>query len=430
MAQLKPLRGWRYNPKLFSNLNNVCSPLFDVITPAQRKQLYQISPYNSIHISVPQGETPFEEAQERIKQWKKEHVLVQDVLPTIYVYYQYFSVQGKLHIRKGFIANIKLQDWEDKVVLPHENTLSESVKERTTLLDYTQMNVSPTHGLYSDPKHELEVLMDKYMQHPIYKYIDYQGVEDRMAMIQDAKDIAKIMAHLHPKTIYLADGHHRYESSLRYYQTCKKNNVNHTGEEGYNYHLMYFTALEPDGIRILATHRVVNIDLPKTHIVEQLSAHFKLEKVENPLTLPFLIQAQKHTFGLVFNQEYYLATLISSLDEMIPYPLPESVKQLDYTLLHYGVFEKMFGVDIEHQRTWSGLSFSRDVKVVLQKVEQEGARVGFILNTVSKQNMIDVCNSGAIMPMKSTYFYPKVLCGFVFGAIDELHENGLDKSFA
>jgi len=415
MADIYPLHAWRYNTAQFNNLNKLCSPLFDVITPAQRKQLYEISPYNAIHISVPRT-TP-QALQATIQEWKRDNIILRDVLPSIYAYYQYFSLQGKIHIRKGFIANLKLED-SRKIVLPHENTLRNSVTERTEVLSYTQMNVSPTHGLYSDPNNTLESLLDKYMQYPVYRYVDYQGVEDRMAVIQDAKDIAVIMQHLKDKVIYLADGHHRYESSMQYYQEQKRNNPNFTGTEGYNYHLMYFTALESEGIKILPTHRLVkNIDVAA--LLQKMESYFTLQEVDGSILLSSKIKGQKYCFGVVTQSKNYIAQLKTSIHEIIPQNLDLSVKTLDYTLLHYGVFENLLGVNTEAQRTWQDLSFLRDEKVVQNKVKQGEADIAFIMNTVTTEQMKQVCESGQIMPMKSTYFYPKVICGFVFGSIEE-----------
>ncbi len=415
MVNIYPLHAWRYNTAQFNNLNELCSPLFDVITPAQRKQLYEISPYNAIHISVPRT-TP-QALQNTIEQWKHDKIILRDILPSIYVYYQYFSLQGKIHIRKGFIANLQL-DENTKIVLPHENTLKNSVKERTEVLSYTQMNVSPTHGLYSDPESTLETLLDRYMQYPVYRYVDYQGVEDRMAVIQDAKDIAVIMQHLKDKIIYLADGHHRYESSFHYYQEQKKNNPNHTGKEGYNYHLMYFTALESEGIKILPTHRLVkNTDVQE--LMQKMEQYFTIQECEENILLSSKIKNKKYTMGMITKNKNYIISLKTDIQNLISQPLHHSLQSLDYTLLHYGIFDKLMGKDIENQRTWEDLSFLRDEKVVQNKVKQGEADIAFIMNAVSAEQMKQVCESGQIMPMKSTYFYPKVICGFVFSSIEE-----------
>lgn len=415
MAEIYPLHGWRYNTARFKTLNELCAPLFDVITPAQRKQLYEISPYNAIHISVPRT-TP-QALQNTIKQWKQDKIILRDILPSIYVYYQYFSLQGKIYVRKGFIANLRLNE-NNNIVLPHENTLKNSVKERTEVLSCTQMNVSPTHGLYSDPKNTLEPLLDKYIQYPVYRYVDYQGVEDRMAVIQDAQDITFIMQHLKDKRIYLADGHHRYESSLNYYQQQKKKNPHHTGTEGYNYHLMYFTVLESEGLKILPTHRLLkNINVQE--LLQKIKPYFEVQECEENGLLSPKIKNRPYTMGMVTQHKNYVLSLKTDIQNFLPPSIHRSVQSLDYTLLHYGIFQNLLGKSIEDQRTWDDLSFLRDEKVVQNNVKQGKADIAFIMNPVSAEQMKQVCESGQIMPMKSTYFYPKVICGFVFGSIEE-----------
>ena len=215
MAEIKPFRAWRYNRNLSSSIETLMSPLFDVVSEKQRLTLYK-NPLNSIHLSVPLDPEPAQRAAETLKQWKESRILVQDVLPGIYVYYQYFTLPGsvKEYCRKGFITHIRAYDWEERVILRHENTIPKAVNDRTELLEKTMLHASATHGLYTDPTRELETYMDDAITHPIYITEDYQGVRDVLAVIQDAHVIKKFIDSLAEKNIILADGHHRYESSL------------------------------------------------------------------------------------------------------------------------------------------------------------------------------------------------------------------------
>jgi uncharacterized protein (DUF1015 family) len=156
MAEIKPIRAWRYNDSLTETIDNLTSPLFDVVSEKQRKSLYQ-NPLNSIHLSVPKGPDAADHAQQLLNKWKADGTIVQDKLPAIYVYYQYFKLAGssKEFCRKGFISHIRTYDWEEKVILRHENTIPSSVNDRIELLSKTELHVSPTHGLYTDPKFTL-----------------------------------------------------------------------------------------------------------------------------------------------------------------------------------------------------------------------------------------------------------------------------------
>ena len=176
MAEIKPFRAWRYNKKYTSEIDQLTSPLFDVVSLKQREALYQ-NPINSIHLSVPRGEKPAENAAVLLENWKREHVLHLDELPAIYVYYQHFRLAGsdKEYVRKGFLAHIKAYDWKEKVLLRHENTIPDAVNDRIALLEKTLLNSSATHGLYTDPDFQLEALMDEAMLDPIYETEDYQG---------------------------------------------------------------------------------------------------------------------------------------------------------------------------------------------------------------------------------------------------------------
>ncbi len=180
MAEILPLRAWRYSHELGSRMEELTSPLFDVVSEKQRENLYQ-EPLNSIHLSVPRGDQPIRQAKTKLEEWKKQGILQQDPLPAIYIYYQEFSLPGskKVYQRKGFICNIKAYDWHENVLLRHENTIPKAVNDRIDILEATQLNVSPTHGLYTDPDFLLEKYMDESMLSPVYDNEDYQGVRDR-----------------------------------------------------------------------------------------------------------------------------------------------------------------------------------------------------------------------------------------------------------
>ncbi|MEJ2005058.1 MAG: DUF1015 domain-containing protein, partial [Cyclobacteriaceae bacterium] len=186
MAEIQPFRAWRYASKYTESIESLTSPLFDVVSENQRSKLYQ-NPLNSIHLSVPVGSNAASGAAKTLRRWKKDGNLERDPLPAIYVYYQYFSLPGnrETFCRKGFICNIRAYDWPENVIHRHENTIPNAVDDRVDILDATQLNVSPTHGLYTDPSFRLEKYMDESMQNPVYDVEDYQGVRDVMGIIQD-----------------------------------------------------------------------------------------------------------------------------------------------------------------------------------------------------------------------------------------------------
>lgn len=433
MAVIKPLRAWRYNQELAKNIEGLVSPLFDVVSEKQRTALYE-NPTNSIHLSVPSGDEPVQNAVDTLAKWKQEGIINQDELPSIYVYYQYFTLPGssKEFCRKGFIANMKVYDWDEGVLLRHENTMPFSVEGRMALLDKTQLNVSPTHGLYTDPESEIDKLLDEAMAHPLYETEDYQGVRDVFAVIHDAEVIKRIIAIIKDKKIILADGHHRYESSLFYQKKCQENNPNHTGNEGYNYHMMWFTNTEADDLRILPTHRLVSglDNFSEEQLLSQLDQYFFIKPLAEASDINEIILGKLWAFGLLVNDNTYKIRLKPESIELMDWKFPKAIKELDLTVMHYFVIEKCLGIVGKDQRGSRNLSFERNFTKCVGSVEDGSSQCAIITKEISIETVKEVCYSGYTLPQKSTYFYPKVICGFLFGSIMQDEFNSFfDEAF-
>jgi uncharacterized protein (DUF1015 family) len=422
MAEIKPFRAWRYNEALTQKIDTLTSPLFDVVSDKQRKSLFQ-NPLNSIHLSVPQGPNAATKAGLLLEQWKNNGTLVQDKLPAIYVYYQYFKLAGstKDYCRKGFICHIRTYDWEDNVILRHESTIPKAVNDRIELLEKTELQVSPTHGLYTDLDFELEKNMDEAMLSPLYESEDYQGVRDVLAIIHDVSVIEKFVSAMKSRKIILADGHHRYEGSLFYKHQQKQLNANHTGNEGYNFHLMYLTNTEADDLRILPTHRLIHNlpDFLESKFVEQLQTDFIVKEIEDADTLNEIILGKKWAFGILLKDRTLKVRLKPEAFHKLKWNFPEDIKALDLTVLHYFIIEKILGIQGKDQRKSENISFDRSFSDCLAKVIREEVQMAIITQDISIEDVKRVCASGYTMPQKSTYFYPKVVCGLLFSSIRE-----------
>lgn len=422
MAEIKPFRAWRYNKKLSEDIESLTSPLFDVVSEKQRKKLRD-NPYNSIHISVPNGDAPADDAAALLNEWKQKGIIEHDPIPGIYVYYQYFSLQGSAHelVRKGFICFIRSYNWDEEVILRHESTIPKSVNDRIELLEKTELNVSPTHGLYTDPSFELEKYMDESIKAPIYETEDYQGVRDVLSVIHDAKIINRFIEVLKERQVILADGHHRYEGSLEHRKTSAANNPNHSGNEGYNYHMMYLTNTESDDLRILPTHRLINgiEGLTEDGLLKKLEVDFIIKPIEDSFMLGDIILGKQWAFGLLFKDNAYKIRLKPEKISSMPWKFPTPVKELDLTVMHYFVIEKALGIPGKEQRSSEKISFDRSFPDCINKVYRDEAQLAIITKDITMNEVKRVCYSGYTMPQKSTYFYPKVICGFLFGSIKE-----------
>ncbi|MEX2235340.1 MAG: DUF1015 domain-containing protein [Cyclobacteriaceae bacterium] len=421
MAEILPVRPWRYHSGLLNTIDDLTAPLFDVVSEKQRNALYQ-NPFNSIHLSVPQPPEAATRAATILNEWKAKGIIVQDLLPGIYVYYQHFKITGDptAYCRKGFICHIRIYDWNENVILRHENTIPKAVNDREELLEKTELHSSPTHGLYTDPDFELEKYMDEAMVNPIVETEDYQGVRDVMAVIQDAAVIKRFIDLIGKQTIILADGHHRYEGSLIYRKGMLEK---YPGEirRGFNYHLMYLTNTECGDLRILPTHRVIS-KLPsfnESDILEKLKEDFVVRPVDDCDTLNEIIAGKQWAFGIMMKEHCYKAHLKPESFGKLKWPFPEIVKKLDLTVMHYFIIEKVLGIPGKMQRQSENLEFDKSYSDCLKKVIQGEAQMAIITNEISIEEVKSVCRSGYTMPQKSTYFYPKVIGGFLFTSVKE-----------
>ncbi|SDA94303.1 Uncharacterized conserved protein, DUF1015 family [Algoriphagus alkaliphilus] len=420
MAEILPLKAWRYNEKLAQNLEDLTAPLFDVVSTKQREVLYG-NPLNSIHLSVPQGENPSENAQKILLRWKSEGVLDQDSLPGIYVYYQYFRLPGdhEERCRKGFIAQIKAYDWEENQILRHESTIVSAVNDRIDLLRATEIQASPTHGLYEDESTELEFHMDAAIASPLYELEDYQGVREVLGVIHDAKVISRFLAVLANKKVILADGHHRLEGAIEY-RKLQQNAFPESKWKGSDYHLMYLTNVHGNHLKILPTHRLFyGLDLSEAELLDRIGLWFDIRPFGDADELVNYTFQRKWSFGLILSEEAYLIKFKPDRFEEVRPELPESLRNLDLVILHHILFEKILGLNGEQQRKSDQLAFERNFSRCVREVRFGKASFAIITREIELEQVLEVCKSGAVMPQKSTYFYPKALGGLLFGSIKQ-----------
>ena len=418
MAIIRPFRGFRYNSIDIEDVGQLCSPLFDVISDSQRQVLYD-NPLNSIHLSLPKH---IPSANETLQNWRKNRIIKQDILPAIYPYYQTFALFGtaKTYVRKGFVCMISLTDDATGGIILHENTIENAVNDRIALLEQTGLNVAPTHGLYEDSNFELEPLMDEYIAHPVLEAVDYQGVKNQLGVIQNQKDIQKFIELLKTKPVYMADGHHRLESSVKIRQLWKEKGLLDEAGMG-NYHLIYLTNLCSDDIKILPTHRVIQLPqlFDRQAFLGKMSLYFDFSEFDYRTPLYEEMHNIPHCFGLIFNDNHYKITLKStvSLNDVIDLNIPLSAKQLDYTILHYLLLDKGLAMSIDEQPKNQHISYVKDYSKAMDIPANDLSKFAIIVNEVKMDEMLAICADNAKMPQKSTYFYPKVLCGLVFASI-------------
>jgi len=411
MAEIKPFRAWRYNQTLSNKIDQLISPLFDVVTPQRLLELYQ-SPLNSIHLSVPNG-TP-QQAGETLKEWKSNGTLVMDELPGIYVYYQYYQspVDGTAKCRKGFVCNIKVHEWSDRIILHHENTIPGSVSDRLSILTETGFHASATHGLYSDPEQQLERYMDESISHPIYD-VESEGIREVVGVIHDYQVIRRFIQLIENKQIILADGHHRFEASIQHARHRRLQ-----GDLTPEYHLMYLSNVESSDLTILPTHRIINSSgIELDHLLKSLKEDFNVTHVKSMNEGEALIHNNPANFVMISKTGCIHLKLKEGKAKDNPWPFPQDILDLDLTILHYFIIEKAIGIPGPEQRKSGKIRFERNASTCEQWIKNGEAELAFLTRPVSIHQIMSVCESGYTLPQKSTWFYPKLNSGYFFCSI-------------
>jgi uncharacterized protein (DUF1015 family) len=421
MGEIKPFRAFRLNQDLGWEPYMFLSPLKDVVSEAQINRLRSL-PNNTIHLTQPESVAT---AVDKLSKWRKENIIIQDPLPAYYPFYQQFSLFGsdKTYLRKGFFALVNVS--EDNIII-HEGTLEATLADRTAMLETSKMHLIPVHGLYRDESFTLESLFDPYIDVSVMECFDEQGVKNRMGILQNFEQLRFITDFLKEKPIYLADGHHRLETARR---LARK-----TADRHAQFILMYLTNMASDDLRILPTHRLVRLpqDWNEAAFLEKLRTYFDLLPFNKRSPIYEELKGHQAHFGLMLPSGSHILKLKDSFlnPDSIDLSLPNSVKRLDYTILHYFILQQALNIPYTEQSLRSEISYVKDYTQVVKMVRESTNYLAVIVNEVKMDDMLAVCDDGAKMPQKSTYFFPKVVTGFAFASIaDDDYSTPFDTGF-
>ncbi len=432
MADIQPYRAIHYNTEVVEDLSKVVAPPYDVINKEQQKELFDRDPNNIIRLDLNPASDPYPAAASEMQRMLNEKALVVDSEPALYLCFQTFkTMDGKSVTRRGFVSWIKLEPFEAGVVLPHEHTLSGPKMDRLKLMTATKASFSQIFSIYGDPSKTIEKEYDKLAKSKPFLEAEQDGVNNRIYRITDAatlkvfRDLFKNMA------VYIADGHHRYETALEYQKQMKAKNPNHTGKEAYNYIMMYFTNIFDSGLVVYPTHRILHSlsGFDPNKLVDAVKVHFDLAAKPDVDTLASsLLSAGDHAYGMILpEKKYYLMKLKPQSDvlSIVKEDVPPPVKRLDVTLLHDFVLTQTLGISKEAQEKKLNINYTIDRHEVDDAVQfpktgssTGNGQVGFILNSTKVEQVKEVADAKAVMPQKSTYFYPKLLSGLLLSGLE------------
>lgn len=426
MATIIPFKAIRYNQSKVS-MRNVVAPPYDVITPEQQNGYYDKDPFNIVRLILGREEDRYAAAAKTYAEWQQSGILMRDTVPSMYPLVQTFkTTDGKTVQRKGFIALCHLEEFEKKIVLPHEKTLSKAKEDRFKLFKATGSNFSQIFSLYSDPGKNIDATIDRIHSTPPIIDVEFESVRNQLWMIHDEAVIRFVAGEMEPKQVLIADGHHRYETGLAYRDLMRSQNPNHTGKELYNYIMMFFTNLDDEGLVIFPTHRVMH-SLPAydgAALVATLQKHFDVQVYPTAQMMSDAMKKNdRFTYGFVshHSSKFYTARLKneSDLHELVPDDLPSEVKTLDVVLLHHYFIRQLLGVSQDAQEKKLNIHYLQSIHESVEEVAAGKSQIAFFVNPTKIEQVRGVSKSGNTMPQKSTFFYPKLISGLVLNKMTE-----------
>lgn len=422
MATIKGFKGMRYNLETAGEISKLCCPPYDIISEEQRLDYIKENEYNVIRLELPkEGENPYANAKNILEMWKDKGVLISEDKPAIYIYEEEFTAYGSRKSIKGIIARVKLEEFSKGIILPHEFTLSKAKEDRLNLMKATNCNFSQIYALYMDEEHTtLSTIDEQSASNAELEFTDNDNVTHRLWIVTDEKVLSKLSADFVDRKLYIADGHHRYETALNYRNYCRENGFSKEGD-AQDYQMIYLVDMEHPGLVVFPTHRLVRdlADFDKEKVLEGCKKYFDITKMQGTSTmesdLASLYNEGKKAFGFYCgNDEWYLLVLknIEVMKELLP-QLSTASQQLDVTVLHSLILEEIFGINKENMANQINLTYTKFFEEAISSVDSGKSQCSFVLNPTRVTEIRDVAAAGEKMPQKSTYFYPKMITGMV-----------------
>ncbi len=454
MAVIKPFRGIRYNKEKTQNMEKVVSPPYDVISEQGKRDYLNSSPYNIVRLILPEPDEEndkYSSARNLFNQWLNSDIIRRDQCLSIYIYQQIFNIAREDITRTGFICLLKLEDFKTGTVLPHEKTLSAPKEDRLKLMNACSANLSQIFGLYQDTNYLISQILEKYTSdlptkrvqdieplQPIIDITDTKEERHKLWAIVDKSDIHTIISTMKDKKVFIADGHHRYETALNYKKQMTEKNQNHRGDEPYNFIMMYLCEMDDSGLVVLPTHRLIK-DVPefdKSTFKQNLSTYFDVIRTNKKDLFEYMEKNRdKHVFGLYMGRsntsgEFYALTFNkgfqrNGLKPLVEENIPEAWKELDVAILHKVIIENILGITDESVKLQKNINYTAYSEEGIAQVDNGSYELLLFLNPTKLSQIKEISLNGEVMPQKSTYFYPKLITGLV---INELtHPNPLLK---
>jgi len=437
--EISALKGYRFDSTIVGDVGRCIAPPYDIIDPEQQQQLYDQHACNIVRIikgktnsDDSDSDNVYTRAKDALCGFIKQGALKQDGQESIYVYAQDFTVGANNFRRSGFIALGKLEAYGGNIKA-HEQTLSGPKADRLNLMRATKSQIGQIFMLYSDPEKTVEKLLDQACQgEALLSHTDDEGVTHRLFAITDPEQLATIKSAMGDKSIFIADGHHRFETALNY--------MKESDNPAAGYRMMTFVNTHNEGLVVLPTHRLIKSvkDFEAAGYLEKLKLQFDVarlaysndeekaqKKQEMTDALKLEMENGENALGMYFNDgAFYVATLKdkTAMDQAAP-ERSKAWRQLDVTVLHLLMLENLLGIDEAALTAQTNVEYIKDIgdatEQAIAKVDSGTHQGLFFMNQTLPQQVEDVAAAGEKMPQKSTFFFPKIFSGLVVNVLEK-----------
>ena len=431
MSSIFPFSGWRYDPGKV-DLAKVVAPPYDVIDPETQARLYARDDRNVIRLILGrefEDDSPrnnrYVRAAAHLDAWRGDSLFIQD-RQAIYLYEQRFACDGAEYVRRGFLARVRLSEWGKEGIYPHERTLSGPKRDRLDLMRATRGNLEPIFSLLADPDGTVAVALASLADYdPCLEVRDDDGVENRMWVVDNQERLHRLLSLTPTPRIFIADGHHRYETALTYQAEIRGamqaagQIPPPRGDLGCDHIMMLLVPDSDPGLVVLPTHRIVHslAGFDASTFLSACERNFLVAPITREALAAELAAEGLPTFGFADGSRLFLLRLLSRdpMDALFPGE-PETWRTLDVSVLHALLLDELMGIDGERLARKENIEYSKSAEDAVQAVRdgRGGAQCAFILRPTLMSQVRDIAEAGAVMPQKSTYFHPKPLSGAVF----------------
>lgn len=429
MVEIAPFKGITYNKNKIGKLDDVMSPPYDIISDEMQTQLYERHPYNFVRLILgkqnsndTEKDNRYTRAKSAFESWIKDAILIKSDKPAIYPYKIEYTTEKKKKIMNGFFVLLKL-DPNYKMVKAHERTLSKPKADRLNLMRACYADLEPIELLYIDKTDKIRKKIDGSLKEPLINVTGYDGFNHKLWKLDDENVISMIQNELKEKILFIADGHHRYQTSIDYANELKEKTGNRDENAPFNYIMVIIANMFDEGLSILPTHRLIKkSDVNVNDLLKKINQYFVVKEktidggtsaLEISKKIGKDLETKKdHKLAMYLKDRYYVLTLRdeSIMDEFAK-DRSKTWRTLDVSILHKIILESIIGINQDNLE--DHVKYTRVDEEAIKFVDQGKFDLSFLMNPTKISELKAVADAGEHMPQKSTYFLPKMLSGLV-----------------